>query len=70
MQIHKLAEEALYKYIAYAILSTKSNIPEYIVNRYRRERRAAMRNAKLRLSNIKLRELTQIMRGKSKQIKH
>ena len=70
MQIHKLAEEALYKYVAYAILTTKSNVPEYIVNRYKRERRAAMRNAKLRLSNIKLRELTQIMRGKSKQIKH
>lgn len=70
MQVHKLAEEALYKHIAYAILTTKSNVPEYIVNRYKRERRAAMRNAKLRLSNIKLSEFAQIMRGKSKQIKH
>jgi hypothetical protein len=70
MQIHKLAEEAIYKYIAHAVLSTKANIPEYIVNRFRRDRRAAMRNAKLRLSNLKLKELTQVMRGKSKQIKH
>ena len=70
MQIHKLAEEAIYKYIAHAILSSKANIPEYIINRFRRERRAAMRNAKLRLSNLKLKELTQVMRGKSKQIKH
>ena len=70
MQIHKLAEEAIYKYIAHAILSAKANIPEYIINRFRRERRAAMRNAKLRLSNLKLKELTQVMRGKSKQIKH
>lgn len=70
MQIHKLAEEAIYKYIAHAILSTKANIPEYIVNRFRRDRRAAMRNAKLRLSNLKLKGLTQVMRGKSKQIKH
>jgi len=70
MQIHKLAEEAIYKYVAHAILSAKANIPEYIVNRFRRERRAAMRNAKLRLSNLKLKELTQVMRGKSKQIKH
>lgn len=70
MQIHKLAEEAIYKYIAHAILSSKANIPEYIVNRFRRDRRAAMRNAKLRLSNLKLKELTQTMRGKSKQIKH
>ena len=70
MQIHKLAEEAIYKYTAHAILSAKANIPEYIVNRFRRDRRAAMRNAKLRLSNLKLKELTQTMRGKSKQIKH
>ena len=70
MQVHKMAEEALYKHIAYAILTSKANIPEYVVNRYKRERRAAMRNAKLRLSNIKLNELTQIMRGKTKQIKH
>ena len=70
MQIHKMAEEAVYKYVAHAILSAKTNVPEYIVNRFRRERRAAMRNAKLRLSNIKLNELSQIMRGKSKHLKH
>ena len=70
MQIHKMAEEAVYKYVAHAILSAKANVPEYIVNRLRRERRAAMRNAKLRLSNIKLNELSQIMRGKSKHLKH
>ena len=70
MKIHKMAEEAVYKYVAHAILSAKANVPEYIVNRFRRERRAAMRNAKLRLSNIKLNELSQIMRGKSKHLKH
>ena len=70
MQIHKLAEEAIYKHISYAILSSKANVPEYIVNRFRRERRATMRNAKLRLSNIKLTEIAQVMRGKSKHLKH
>jgi hypothetical protein len=70
MQVHKFAEEALYKWIAHAVLSTKANTPEYIVNRYKKERFAATRQAKLRLSNIKLEELTQILRGKSKHIKH
>ena len=70
MQVHKLAEEAMYKCIAYAIMSTRANVPEYIVNRFRKERRAEVRKAKLRLSNIKLEELTQILRGKSKWIKH
>jgi len=70
MQVHKFAEEAVYKCIAYAILSTRANVQEYVVQRYKKERFAAIRTAKLRLSNLKLEELTQILRGKSKQIKH
>jgi hypothetical protein len=70
MKVHKFAEEAMYKWISYAILSSKSNIPEYQVNRLKKERFAAIRKAKLRLSNIKIEEITQILRGKSKQIKH
>ena len=70
MQVHKFAEEAMYKWISHAVLASKSNIPEYQVNRLKKERFAAVRTAKLRLSNIKLEELTQILRGKSKQIKH
>ena len=70
MQVHKFAEEAMYKWIAYGILSARANTPEYIINRFKRERFAETRKAKLRLSNIKLEEITQILRGKSKQIKH
>jgi hypothetical protein len=70
MVVHKFAEEALYKYIAFAILSTRANTPEYLVARYKRELAATRRNAKLRLSNIKIEEITQVMRNKSKIIKH
>jgi hypothetical protein len=70
MKVHKFAEEAMYKCIAHAILSTRANVPEYMVHRFKRERFAEIRKAKLRLSNIKLEEITQILRGKSKQIKH
>jgi len=70
MQVHKFAEEAMYKYIAHAVLATRANTPEYLVDRYKREARAAKRQAKLRLSNIKLEEITQVLRGKSKHIKH
>ena len=54
----------------HSIVSTKAMIPEYVVARYKKEKRAAIRQAKLRLSNIKLEEITQILRGKSKHIKH
>ena len=70
MQVHKFAEEAMYKWISHAILSGKISTPEYQVSRLKKERFAAIRTAKLRLSNLKLEELTQILRGKSKQIKH
>ena len=70
MQVHKFAEEAVYKWILHAVLSTRIGIPEYIVNRYKKEKFAAIRQAKLRLSNIKLEEITQVLRGKSKWIKH
>lgn len=70
MQVHKFAEEAMYKWMAHAILATRTNVQEYIINRFKKERFAAVRTAKLRLSNIKLEEITQILRGKSKQIKH
>ena len=70
MKVHKFAEEAMYKHIAYAVLATRSKVPEYVVQRFKKERFAETRKAKLRLSNIKLEEITQILRGKSKQIKH
>ena len=68
--IHKFAEEAVYKSIIYGLISTRANVPEGVVRRYKKEKSVAIRNAKLRLSNIKLEEMTQILRGKSKQIKH
>ena len=70
MVIHKFAEEAMYKYLAHAVLSTKMNIPEYVVARFKKEKFAATRTAKLRLSNLKSEELAQVMKNKSKQIKH
>ena len=70
MKVHKLAEDAIYKYIIHAVASTRTNYPEYLVMRFKKERFAAMRNAKLRLSNLKVNELAQVMRNKSKQIKH
>jgi len=70
MVVHKFAEEAMYKHIAHAILATRANVQEYIVARFKKEAAVARRNAKLRLSSIKLEEITQVMRNKSKQIKH
>lgn len=69
-RVPKLAEEAMYAYIIHAIMSLRVNQPEYIINRLKQEKSAKLRNAKIRLSNIKLEEITQVLRGQSKWIKH
>jgi len=69
MVVHKFAEEAVYKHIAYGILSTRSNIPPFIVQRFKKEKFAETRKAKIRLSNIKIEEFTQVLKGMGKQIK-
>ncbi len=67
-RIPKLAEEAMYQHLLYSILSTRTATAA-IAPQYKKQRYAALRNAKIRLSNIKLDEIAQVMRGKSKWIK-
>ena len=68
--VPKLAEEAMYKWILYGVLLAKKDTPGGLLGQLKRERWAETRKAKLRLSNIKIEELTQILRGSSKIIKH
>ena len=68
--VPKLAEEAMYKWIAHGVLSARADVPEYLVARFKKEKYAETRKAKIRLSNIKIEEITQIFRGKAKHIKH
>ena len=67
--VPKLAEDAIYTNILY-------NLSKLRVSRagasalYKKEASAKMRNAKIRLSNMKTEEMAQVLRGKSKWIKH
>ena len=67
--VPKMAEDAVYAYISHAVIASRINQPEYVVNRLRQEKSAKLRNAKIRLSNVKLDQIVQVMRGKSKWIK-
>ena len=67
--VHKFAEEAMYKHILYGCLSALAQ-PHPMLAMIKKERFAETRKAKIRLSNIKIEELAQIMRGGSKWIKH
>ena len=48
-KVPKMAEDALYSHMLYSITSTRVNIPEYIVQRYKKDRSTKLRNAKIRL---------------------
>lgn len=67
--IPKLAEDALYAYILYNLAKVRPTLAG-IVPLYKKEASSKMRNAKIRLSNYNLPELAQVLRGKSKWIKH
>lgn len=70
MQVHKFAEDAIYKHILCDMMSARANVGRGQLAYYKKDKFAAVRKAKLRLSNIKLEELTQTLRGQSKHIKH
>ena len=70
MKVHKFAEDAIYWHIGYSILRSRLNAPEYKIRAYQKKRFASMRNAKLKMFNLNIGELTQTLRGKNKRIKH
>lgn len=67
--IHKFAEGAIYAYLLYNLSKVRPSAAG-AAGLYKQEMKAMMRNAKIRLTRYNLEELTQIMRGKAKWIKH
>lgn len=67
--INKLAEEYLYNYLKWAVLSNKTGVQEYIVSRVQKAKTASLRNTKIRLSNLHPSRLLMSLRGQNKIIK-
>jgi len=67
--VNKLFEQYIYAAIKYEILNSKFGVQEYIVQRARKDRRALLMNAKIRISNIHPGRLLMNLRGMDKQIK-
>jgi len=65
----KLAEDALYAYILYNLMKVRATTAA-AAPAYKKEMSAKMRNAKIRLTNYKQEEITQVLRGRAKWIKH
>lgn len=69
VKIHKFAEQFIYSYIKWCILSNRVGVQEYIVRRAREEKTAMWRNAKIRISNLKPGRLLMSLRARDKWIK-
>jgi hypothetical protein len=67
--VNKLFEAFIYAYIRYEILNSKFGVQEYVVSRARKEKSALLRNARIRISNIKAGHLLMNLRGRDKWIK-
>ena len=65
----KLAEDAVYANMLYNLSKLRPSSAG-AAPLYKKEAYAKMKNAKIRLSNLKINELAQVLRGKSKWIKH
>jgi hypothetical protein len=68
--IPKMAEDAIYANMLYNICRNRRDVDGGTKQFYKRDAYAKTRNAKIRLQNLKLDELTQVFRGQSKWIKH
>jgi hypothetical protein len=68
--VPKMVEEALYAQIIYRVCITRRDIDAGMKTFFKQDSYAKTRNAKIRLSNLKLDEIVQVFRGQSKWIKH
>ena len=65
----KLAEEAVMSTILYSLCKIRPSASG-LLPLYKKEAAAKTRNAKIRIANMKVDEMTQIFRNKAKWIKH
>lgn len=67
--IPKMAEDAMYSFILYNLCKVRPSAGGAVAL-YKKEASSKMRNTKIRLTNYKSDEMAQVLRGKSKWIKH
>lgn len=69
ISVNKLFEKFIYTYTELQILDSKLGVQEYVIRRKRKAANAALRNAKIRISNLHPSRLLMDLRGQNKWIK-
>ena len=68
--VPKMIEDAMYSKIMSTLILPRRDVDPGVKQFYKRDAYVKIRNAKIRLSNLKLDEIVQVFRGQSKWIKH
>lgn len=68
IKINKYAEYALYNYANYNLLNNKIGVPIYEKTRAKKDYDTAYRNAKIKLMNLRIAEISQIIKGRNRWI--
>lgn len=69
IMVHKMAEQALYSYVKYAILNNKYGVQEYIINRAKKDYYRDLQNANIRMLDLRGNELLILFNGRKKWLK-
>jgi len=69
IQIHKFAEQALYNYVRYMIINNKFGVPEYVVNRAKKDYYNELQNTRIRMMELRGSELLILLKGRNKWLK-
>jgi hypothetical protein len=69
IQIHKFAEEFIYRYVKWALLNQKRGVTIYDRNQAKKEYTAEFANTRIRLSNLHPSRLLMSLRGQNKWLK-
>jgi hypothetical protein len=68
IKINKYAEYALYNWTNWNLLNNKMGTPLYEKNRAKRDYDTSFRNAKIKLMNLRVAEISQIIKGRNRWI--
>lgn len=69
IRVHKFAEEALYSYMEWQIVSRLRGVQEYVVRRKHKYAHSKKLQAKSRLNGIRYEDMLQTLRGRDRTIK-
>ena len=69
IKVNKFAEMALYAWVTYNLINNKIGVPDYERRAKKKDFDTAFRNCKIKLMNLRISEVTQLLKGQNKWLR-